>query len=160
MAAPEPTLPHWTKGIRAFSWISAEGYTVTFSVPGDGNTIVKNQLKSWSNDPLVLSSANIDGYTGPFKFEVKDPHGNSILSKTNQISTFTGNLQDGSDMTNQTDLQSFVSPYVVITFGFYDAGSGVAGLPGDDQCWVTVTRKFSPPPLLHPIFPPHTDHFQ
>lgn len=41
-------------------------------------------------------------------------------------------------MSRQADFAPIVTESVIITYGFYDAGSGEVGLPNHDQCYVTV----------------------
>jgi hypothetical protein len=43
-------------------------------------------------------------------------------------------------MQNQT---SVITNEAIVSYGFYDAGTGVAGLPNCDQLWVTVTPNHS-----------------
>ena len=46
-------------------------------------------------------------------------------------------------MQNLSQMRSITRDNIIVTFGFYDAGSGVYGLPNKDQCWVTVTPNWS-----------------
>lgn len=46
-------------------------------------------------------------------------------------------------MTSMVNQTSIVANDIIICYGFYDAGLGVAGLPEQDQCYVTVTPNYS-----------------
>ena len=129
-----------TKGVRAYCWIGIQGYTVTFAV--HQTTVVSKSYRSWYTDLLEVDSKYLKGYTGKFTWTVSDSNGNVIASKFNEISTWSGDLE-GGNMTTLSDMVSITSPEAVITFGFYDAGSGQFGLPNTDECWVTVTPRWS-----------------
>jgi hypothetical protein len=131
-----------SKGIQCYSYIAVPGCQIEFSVPG--NTVVRNQLRSFSNDHLEVDKAKIHGtfnFTGTFSFKVTQ-NGNQITSESVDVNALTGALQAGTmkTMENQT---SVVSNNIVVCYGFYDAGPGVAGLPASDQCYVTVTPNYS-----------------
>lgn len=131
-----------SKGIQCYSYIAVQGCQIEFSVPG--KTIVRNQFRSFSNDHLEVDKAQIHGtfnFTGAFSFKVTQ-NGNQVTSESVDINALTGALQAGTmkSMENQT---SVVSNNIVVCYGFYDAGSGVAGLPASDQCYVTVTPNYS-----------------
>lgn len=129
-----------SKGVQVYSWIANPGYTVRFAVPG--TTISHTQMSSWSNDHIEVDSSKISGWTGTFSFTVTDPNNAQVIRKANDISTWSGNLE-GGDMTTLENMQSLVAPACIVTFGFYDSGSGLFGLPNFDQCWVTVTPNWS-----------------
>lgn len=128
-----------SKGIRAYTWIGVPGCKVVYSVPK--NTITREQEQTWSNDLLEVDSHNLpfNVWTGPFTFTAYDPQGNEITTGKNMISSWDGNIEDGSTFASLPQMASVVSPEIIVTYGFYDAGSGVAGLPNTDQCWVTIT---------------------
>ena len=46
-------------------------------------------------------------------------------------------------MKTMEDQASVITSDVIVCYGFYNAGSGVAGLPSSDQCYVTVTPNYS-----------------
>jgi hypothetical protein len=131
-----------SKGVQCYSYIAVPGCQVEFSVPG--SNIIRNQLKTFFNDHLEVDKKEIKGpfnFTGTFDFKVTQ-NGNQITQQSVNINTLTGNLEAGTlkSMDNQT---SIVTNDLIIAYGFYDAGPGVAGLPSSDQCWVTVTPNYS-----------------
>jgi len=131
-----------SKGVRAYAYISVPGCQVEFSVPK--STIVRNGLNSWSNDYLVVDSKNLPGIfnlVGRFSFRVARD-GAELTSQWVDINTLTGNLGDGT-MKSMESTPSVIANDVVITYSFYDAGLGSAGLPSSDQCYVTVTPNYA-----------------
>ena len=131
-----------SKGVQCYSYIAVPHYQVEFSVPG--STIVRDQLRVFSNDHLEVDKDRIHGafnFTGTFSFKVTH-NGTQIASESVNINALTGNLEAGSmkTMENQT---SIISNNVIVCYGFYDAGDGVAGLPKRDQCYVTITPNYS-----------------
>ncbi|MCJ1246689.1 hypothetical protein MMC30_003898 [Trapelia coarctata] len=65
-----------------------------------------------------------------------------IANRYNDINSLTGNLE-GGNMKTTMETQLILTGDVVISFGFYDAGSGRVGLTNKDQCYVTVTKNQS-----------------
>ncbi|KAK4697567.1 hypothetical protein P7C71_g539, partial [Lecanoromycetidae sp. Uapishka_2] len=108
-----------SKGITVYSYISVDGYEIEFSVPKC--TVRNTAADNFSSKDLEVESSNIEGlrsYTGRFEWNVYDPSGAVIGNAFNNINSLTES--------------------VIVTFGFYDAGHGEAGLPNHDQCYVTV----------------------
>ena len=146
-----------SKGISVYSYISAEGYQIDFTVPK--NSVRNTAADNFTSKHLEVESSNIEGlghYTGRFEWKAFDPEGNIVGSKYNDINSLTGKLEGGS-MTStvgdlfckpaysrvlanekQAEFAPIVTEAVIITFGFYDAGHGEAGLPNRDQCYVTI----------------------
>ncbi|KAE9368117.1 PLC-like phosphodiesterase [Stipitochalara longipes BDJ] len=131
-----------SKGVQCYSYIAVPGCEIIFSVPG--TNISKNQLRVFSSDHLEVDKKNIKGpfsFSGIFSFRVTE-NGNQITSQDVGINVLTGDNESGSmkSMGNQT---SVVTNDIIVTYGFYDAGPGTAGLPSSNQCWVTVTPNYS-----------------
>jgi hypothetical protein len=131
-----------SKGVQCYSYVAVPGCQIEFSVPG--TTIVRNQLKAFCNYNLEVDKDKIKGAfncTGTFSFKVTQ-NGSQIAYESVNINALTGNLEAGTmkTMENQT---SVVTNDIIVCYGFYDAGSGVAGLPSSDQCYVTVTPNYS-----------------
>jgi hypothetical protein len=129
-----------SKGVECYSYIAADGCQIEFSVPG--TTVVKDQIRVYSKDHLEVDKDNIPGmfnFSGTFSFSVKGPNG-QLTYQSVDINALTGTL-GASTMTNMVNQTSIVTDSVIISYGFYDAGSGMAGLPNCDQCYVTVTRN-------------------
>jgi hypothetical protein len=131
-----------SKGIQVYSYISAPGCQVEFSVPG--TNLVRNELRRYLNDHLEVDKANIKGtfsFSGEFAFKVIHD-GREITRQSVEINSMTGNLGE-STMASMADQTSVVTDDIIVCYGFYDAGVGVAGLPKCDQCYVTVTPNYS-----------------
>lgn len=59
-----------------------------------------------------------------------------------EIHPFPDELGNGT-MNPRQYMLSIVVDGVIITYGFYNAGLGEAGLPSNNQCYVTVTQDCS-----------------
>lgn len=131
-----------SKGIQCYSYIAVPGCQIEFSVPG--GAITKDQLRVFNSDHLEVDSKNIEGhfnFTGTFAFKVTQ-NGNQIAHEHVEINAVSGNLGAGS-LKSMDDQQSRVANDVIVSYGFYDAGAGIAGLPKSDQCWVAVAPNYS-----------------
>ncbi|KAI1159831.1 PLC-like phosphodiesterase [Nemania serpens] len=131
-----------SKGVIAYAYIAALNVTVEFGVPG--SSVTKTQLNSWSQDDLEVESSKIPGlfnYVGRFYFNVL-LNGQEIAYEYNDINSWTGNL-DGGSMTSIANTKCHRIGNLIVTYGFYDAGPGIAGLTDKDQCWVTVSMDQS-----------------
>lgn len=131
-----------SKGIQCYSYIAVAGCEVTLSVPG--TALVRNQLRVFYNDHLEVDKKDIKGpfnFSGTFTFRVTQ-NGNQITTQDVSINTLTGDNDAGSMKTMGNQL-SVITSDVIVTYGFYDAGPGVAGLPSSDQCFITVTPNYS-----------------
>jgi len=131
-----------SKGVQVYSYISVPGCQVQFSVPA--SSITKTALTTWTSDHLEVDKKNISGlfdYTGRFSFTVSR-NGAQLTTQYVEVNTLTGDLEDGT-MKDMATTPSIVTSDVIITYGFYDAGTGVAGLPSSHQCWVTVSANHS-----------------
>ncbi|RDL38949.1 Uncharacterized protein BP5553_03289 [Venustampulla echinocandica] len=131
-----------SKGIQCYSYIAVPGCQIEFSVPGEA--ITKDQLRVFSSDHLEIDSKNIQGhfnFTGTFAFKVTQ-NGNQIAYEHVEINAVNGNLGAGS-LKSMDDQQSRISNDVIVSYGFYDSGAGIADLPKSDQCWVAVAPNYS-----------------
>jgi hypothetical protein len=131
-----------SKGVQCYSYIAVPGCEVEFSVPG--TNLVRNQLKVFYNDYLEVDKKNIKGlfnFSRAFSFKVTQ-NGNQITVQDVTINTVTGDNKSGSIKTigNQALV---VTNDVIVTYSFYNAGPGIAGLLSSDQRWVTVTPNYS-----------------
>ena len=126
-----------SKGLTVYTYISVEGYEVEFTVP---NQSVRNTAAdNFTSKNLEMESSNIPGlknYTGRFEWTAFH-NGTAVGSAFNNINSFTGNLEGGT-MISTVGFTPIVTENAIITYGFYDAGHGEAGLTNRDQCYVTV----------------------
>lgn len=135
-----------SKGLSVYSYISPKlppgSFKVEFSVPGPNGTIVNTVHDNFTVKSLEMESHNIPGirkFTGRFQWRVlKD--GQEVASAYNNINTFTGNLA-GGDMIDTQHFAPITESDAIITYGFYDAGHGEAGLTDRDQCYVTICPR-------------------
>ncbi|MCJ1238516.1 hypothetical protein MMC14_006506 [Varicellaria rhodocarpa] len=134
-----------SKGLDIYSYITGdiEDVNITFTVPEDDA-----DHNSGESNPrlceLEIESSNIKGlfaHTGRFSWTVSR-NGIILANGWNDINTLTGNLEGGTMLSSITGPSTFVDN-LVITYGFYDAGSGVAGLTNRDQFWISVTKNRS-----------------
>lgn len=127
-----------SKGIQAYSYLAVPGSKVTFYVPKGDRT--HTQFRNFSNDHLEVDSSNIDGffnYTGRFGFRVYKDN-KELTHQWVEVNSMTGNLGDGT-MNRIEQMRTVTTESVMISYGFYDAGSGKFGLPDRHQCYVTVS---------------------
>lgn len=95
-----------SKGIHVVSSISIQEWRVHYTVPKHSRDY--SALRTFEMDGMEVDSGNIDGlpnFTGPFTFTVFDDQGNTMSSKTNNLNSYTGNLESG-DMTDISGMQS------------------------------------------------------
>lgn len=127
-----------SKGIDVYSYISVPGYTVTFSVPEA--SLKQTQDQKFSRHRLDVDSSNIPGirnYVGRFEWAVHSAAGAIVASRYNNINSLTGGIESGTMLSTQ-EFAPIVTDEVIITYCFYDAGDGLAGLPNRHQCYVTL----------------------
>lgn len=131
-----------SKGVQCYSYVGVPGSQVEFSAPGV--KIQRGDLKAFHNDHVEIDKKHINGpfnFTGTFEFTVTY-NGNQITHQSVDINVLSGNLEGGT-LRGLENQKSVVTNEVIVTYGFYDAGPGVGGLPSSDQCYVTVSRNFS-----------------
>lgn len=126
-----------SKGVQAYTFISALGCEVEYSVPGRQET--RNELNTFFNDHFEVDKAHISGlhFTGKFTFTVRKD-GQELTSQNVEVNSMTGNLEGGT-MNIMAQQVTINKGDVLIAYCFYDAGEGFAGLPNSHQCNVTVT---------------------
>ena len=135
-----------SKGLSVYSYISPKlptgSYSVEFTVPGENGTVVNHAKDNFTVKSLEMESHNIPGirnFTGKFQWRVMKGE-EEIASAYNNINTLTGSLA-GGDMLSTQHFSPITESDVIITYGFYDAGHGEAGLPDRDQCYVTICPR-------------------
>jgi hypothetical protein len=126
-----------SKGVTVYSYISVDGYEVEFAVPKQA--VLNTSADNFTAKHLEVESSNLEGlrnYTGRFQWSVLY-NGREVASAFNNINSLTGNLAGGI-MTSTAHFTPIVRDDAIITYGFYDAGHGEAGLTNCDQCYVTI----------------------
>lgn len=130
-----------SKGIQTYTYIAVPGCSIELSVPGQ--TITKRELQFWNAD-LEVDASQIDSFldkSGRFTFKVFH-NGNLVTEQWNEVNAITGGVGEGT-MTSIVKTPSVVTPEVVVSYGFYRAGSGHDLLPGRHQCYITVTPNYA-----------------
>ncbi|KAF2437124.1 PLC-like phosphodiesterase [Tothia fuscella] len=127
-----------SKGLQIYTFIGIPNCEVEYTVPG--RTLIRKDVDHWFNDHLEVDKKNIKdhfNFTERFTLQVRS-NNNKITSQWCDINTLTGNVEQ-STMKAMRDQRSIIKSDLIVTYGFYDADQGQAGLPNSDQVWVTVT---------------------
>lgn len=131
-----------SKGIRVYAYIAVPDCVVEFSTPG--RTARCDEQRQFWKDELEVDKKDLDGpfsFTGKFSFKVTKAD-QEITTQWININALTGHTEDGT-MNALKQTPSIVKDQLIVAYGFYDAGPGQAGLPSQDQCYVTVTPNNS-----------------
>lgn len=129
-----------SKGILCFTYLAVDGVEVEYSVP---NQNVKQAAQhDFAIDHLEVDKKNLGTFsvTGKFEFVVRRED-RELTRQWVSVNALTGKLSDGT-INSMDQTPSIFAEDLVITYGFYDAGPGHAGLPKQHQCYVTVTRNY------------------
>lgn len=160
-----------SKGVDCYTYLGdaydMNEIVITLSVPGqspvsieaDGFQPYPNPINLPLPAPqnLQVNSSNLSGFFdlyGAFSWQATDMTGNGsvpLAANSVSINPYTGNAAGTvADMFNTT---SFIVPVasatsatgntvpLAVSYGFYDAGSGQAGLPSQDQFWLYITQS-------------------
>lgn len=132
------TMP--SKGVRCFAYIAVDGVEIEFSVPKE--SVRRSELHQFTADHLEVDLENLGlfKFTGNFEFVVRRD-GRELTKQWVGVKPLTGNL-DGGTMVAMDQTPSIFVEDLIICYGFYDAGPGLAELPNQHQCFVTVTRTY------------------
>ena len=129
-----------SKGLAIYSYINPTlPYTIEWSVPGPNGKVTNTSKDNFGVKSLEIESSNIEGlrnFTGRFQWRVLRD-GQEVATKYNDINTLTGNLA-GGEMLATAHFTPIQTDDAIITYGFYDAGHGEAGLTNRDQCYITI----------------------
>jgi hypothetical protein len=129
-----------SKGVKCFTFIAVDGVEVEYCVPNA--SIKRSQQNDFTIDHLEVDKKNLGTFnlSGEFSFTVRRD-GRDLTRQSVQVNAVTGKLNDGT-MCNMEQTPSIFADDLIISYGFYDAGPGVAGLPKQHQCYVTVTKNY------------------
>lgn len=130
-----------SKGVLCYSYIAVDGVEIEFSVPKQNAT--RSDDHQFNIDHLEVESSNVGHFkfTGRFQFIVRRD-ARELTKQWVDINSMTGKLEDGS-MINMEQTPSILVEDLIIVYSFYDAGPGLAHLPKQHQCYVTVTKNYS-----------------
>lgn len=131
-----------SKGVQVYTYINSDGCEVEYEVPGQ--KLVRPEQRQFTTDRLEVDKRQLGllDVTGRFSFLVRR-HGQEITRQWCDINTLTG-TPDGGTLKAIADQRSIILDDLIVSYGFYDAGSGhTANLPDSHQVYVTVTPNFS-----------------
>ncbi|XPS69641.1 hypothetical protein M3J07_001891 [Ascochyta lentis] len=142
-----------SKGIICYSYIAVEGAEIEFTVPK--NSVTKRDQQQFGCDHLEVESSNLGHFkfTGRFEFIVRRD-GRELVKQWVDVNSMTGGLSDGTMNTMDETPSVFVED-LIVAYGFYDAGPGLAALPKQHQCYVTVTHNYEN--WMRDTIPPDSD---
>ncbi|KAJ4318519.1 hypothetical protein N0V94_004374 [Neodidymelliopsis sp. IMI 364377] len=142
-----------SKGIICYSYIAVDGVEIEFTVPK--NSITKRDQQQFGRDHVEVESSNLGHFkfTGRFEFIVRRD-GRELFKQWVDVNSMTGGLSDGTMKTMDQTSSSFTED-LIVAYGFYDAGPGLAALPKQHQCYVTVTRNYEN--WMRDTIPPGSD---
>ncbi|KAL1794450.1 hypothetical protein ACET3X_007871 [Alternaria dauci] len=142
-----------SKGVRCFTYIAVDGVEIEYTVP-EQSIKLSSQLQ-FLHDHLEVESSNLPHFkfTGNFEFIVRQ-HGQELTKQWVAVNSLTGKLEDGT-MVNMDQTPSIFANDLIITYGFYDAGPGLAELPKQHQCYVTVTKNYGN--WMRDVIPPDSE---
>lgn len=147
-----------SKGIDVYSYIgeAVDGFEISFSVPGE--QISRKNEDNFTSYHLEVDKKNLLGltdFTGRFEWKALCD-GEEVFGRYEDINTLTGNLH-GGNMAATHIQQSIIAKGVVISYGFYDAGHGIAGLTSHDQCYVTIVSLDRHRAWMSQLVPPGSE---
>jgi hypothetical protein len=130
-----------SKGIDLHTYISptTASISLTLTTPSLTLTLIPSQTPTTTSLEIDKKDLGALHAHGRFSFTIT----RSDLILTTQyvdINALTGNLRAGT-MNTMDQTTSIIADGVAISYGFYDAGPGFAGLPRQHQCYVCVTRE-------------------
>lgn len=150
-----------SKGVQTYTYIAVPGVSIELSVPGQ--TITKTELHQFWNGDLEVDAANIPSFfdkSGRFTFKVVH-NGRVVTEQWNEVNALTGGVGEGT-MNSIAKTPSILvahDPALIVSYGFYCAGTGHNLLPGRHQCYITVTPNYADwVGRVAPIGSPQKDH--
>lgn len=134
-----------SKGVDCYSY--GYGSSLVVVLEGPGGPVEAYCGDGFAFNALQIDSSNVSGstnFSGEFAWYVYDDL-TCLAEGNNVINSLTGNVKSGT-MTDLFKMTSIVSESrgrgYAVSYGFYDAGSGLSGLPSHDQFYISVTRPF------------------
>ena len=142
-----------SKGILCYSYIAVPGVEIEFNVPK--NSVTKRDQQQFGCDHLEVESSNLGHFkfTGRFEFLVRRD-GRELIKQWVNVNSMTGGLSEGT-MKTMDETPSIFTEDLIVSYGFYDAGPGLAALPKQHQCYVTATPNYEN--WMRDVLPPGSD---
>ncbi|HLM03378.1 MAG TPA: hypothetical protein VK400_20160 [Pyrinomonadaceae bacterium] len=136
-----------TKGVDFYGFLSsASDYALRWYYPsGDASnptTVFLGAANKMYQGACQITGSNISGLYGRFEWDFLYNMQEVAESNFASINPYTGNIDDVG-MCNMLSTPSIVKPEYAVSYGFYDAGTGLGGLPNNDQSYVYVTENYS-----------------
>ncbi|KAH7384478.1 PLC-like phosphodiesterase [Pyrenochaeta sp. MPI-SDFR-AT-0127] len=131
-----------SKGIKCFTYIAVDGVEIEFSVPK--SNVKRSNQHEFTIDHLEVDKRHLGtfDFTGKFEFIVRRD-GRELTKQWVDVNSMTGKIENGSMVDMSQTPSIFVdNGDLIVVYGFYDAGPGLAQLPKQHQCYVTVTRNY------------------
>lgn len=144
-----------SKGVQAYTYISAPGCSIELSVPGQSVTL--NELHRFASTGLEVEAFAIKSMfdkRGRFTFKVF-LHGSQVTEQWIDVNALTGNASGGTMEAIANQRSIFHSDELVVSFGLYEAGDGHDLLPNRHQCFITATPAFAD--WIGSVAPPGSD---
>ncbi len=106
-----------SKGVDYYSYIALPGTSIKFTGPKVGSTTTS--ANNFAKNHLEIDSSNlpITTFTGPFEWDI-NVNNTVVYSRKQDISSLTGNLEDGGPFQNMMNTPTVVTSNFVITYGF------------------------------------------
>ncbi|EFX06649.1 phospholipase c [Grosmannia clavigera kw1407] len=134
-----------SKGVQVYTYVAVPGISIGLSVPGQ--TVRRNELRVFHDENLEVDTKHIPGLlstTGRFSFKVvRDDGGEVLTEQWIEVNALTGDAGRGT-LHKISETQSVVheASGSIVSYGFYESGTGIADLPDRHQCYVTVTPNY------------------
>lgn len=142
-----------SKGILCYSYIAVDDVEIEYTVPK--NSVTRRDQRQFTCDHLEVESSNLGHFkfTGRFEFIVRRD-GRELVKQWVDVNSMTGGLSDGT-MKTMDETPAIFAEDLIVAYGFYDAGPGLAALPKQHQCYVTVTHNYEN--WMRDTIPPGSD---
>lgn len=142
-----------SKGVKCYTYIAVDNVEIEFTVPG--SNVKRSSQHEFAADHLEVDFSKIGHFTftGRFEFIVRRD-GRELTKQWVDVNSMTGKLEAGT-MVNMDQTPSIFVEGLIVVYGFYDAGPGLAQLPSQHQCYVTVTYSYEN--WMRDVIPPDDD---
>ncbi|KAJ4371326.1 hypothetical protein N0V83_004543 [Neocucurbitaria cava] len=142
-----------SKGVKFFTYVAVNGVEIEFTVPKQ--SVKRSNQHEFTSDHLEVESSRLGAFkvTGRFEFIVRRD-GRELTKQWVDVNSLTGKLEKGT-MLNMDQTPSIFVEDLIVAYGFYDAGPGLAQLPKQHLCYVTVTRSYES--WMRDVIPPNDD---
>jgi hypothetical protein len=130
-----------SKGLDLYSYISAAAQTDTYTIKFEvnpGTSFLNTRNDNFSVKQLEVEATSLRSCTGRFQWSALK-NGAVVASGWNDINALTGQLERGTMLATKHNLPIVLPDNVIVVYGFYQSGPGIAGLPNRHQCYVIIS---------------------